>query len=1371
MGRRALGVHAPGEFRGSSKIDFVKKGEELVLELNLEMRENRMYLPVSLFGGLYYGLLDSGASVSVIGSKGWNKLKRLGIPVLPSVYAAVRVANGKRCDILGQVEIPLEIEGQSRLCTFTVVPDLVQEVILGLDLWRLFGIVPNVLAGTCKLLNLKEFEVADLVVSEEDLVEMPISVLEHIMNCNRPVSLRPRSFVCQGANGGYSEGFVCSVEPALDKSVLAVRELAPTQAEALEALVDRFKPTLGRDQLGRTHLFKIDINTGDAQPTRQRFYPYSPKMLEIMHKGLDEWLQQGVVEPSRSPWASPVLLIKKKDGDYRWVVDLRRVNAVTKADAYPLPRIHDILDQLRDARFMSSIDLKSAYFQIPLGEDSKEKTAFIVPNRGLFQFTRMPQGLKTSAATWQRFIDEVLGEDLKPFVFVYLDDIICISRDFEHHLKLLESIMSRLELAGLTINFEKCRFCRKELKYLGYIVNEFGLQVDPEKVRAIAEFRRPKDAKGVKRFVGMASWYRRFIVHFATIMAPLNRLTSKSVQFRWTDDCERGFLKVKEDLMSAPILTCPDFSKPFDLHCDASGFGLGAVLSQDDRPIAYASRSLSKTERKYSATELECLAVVWAIEHFRGYLEGYSFRVITDHASLLWLHNLKEPCGRLGRWSVRLQQYDFTIIHRKGKEHEAPDALSREPLQVEFEDEEPCVDLVLVEGKSEDDWYEKLKGEVVKDAESYPSWKVEEGQLLKLIAGADGAPSWAIVVPRELRAAVLIECHDAPTAGHGGVNKTVDRVRRRYYWPRMRADVKQHIGKCGVCLETKVPSVRPAGLFGKSITIDRPMQVLATDLQGPFPRSKEGYKYLSVTVCLFSKYVWIKPLRSIKSVDICKHLEQDVFLKHGPPASILCDNGTQYACAAFQTLCKSYGVEVRYNFPYHQQANPAERYNRVVKTMMVGYMKGPNHKDWDQQLPFIVSAMNTSVHEVTKFSPYRLMFGEEWVESGKLKGVLFRGSELPDFADRSKAAGDSQKREKIRKVVVDRLRVAYEKNKGQYNLRRRPVSFVPGQQVYRRNFVQSDKAKDFAEKLAPKYIGPFTVVKKVGYRGYMLKDAEGARDGPWHVEHLKGLADVAWVEGLSAEFPRVPLKVCSWNVAGFRAGIRKGAGDFLVRQDFDIICLQETKCSQKDIVAWAEKAGYFASAVSSSNVGYAGVAILSKFEPIRVSVDQFGESSEGRVLIADFGRFVVVTVYAPYSGLTCQNLEKKLFWQKELIERLAAYSGRAVILAGDFNVASSPLDVAHCEAGPQVAGSTRQEREAFWDLLGTGFQDSFRVLNPERRRYSFWSYSRKCRERNAGWRLDYILLSEQLACGLTNSVIFDRVRLSDHSPVATYLVV
>lgn len=376
-------------------------------------------------------------------------------------------------------------------------------------------------------------------------------------------------------------------------------------------------------------------------------------MQAVIDREVEGMLEQGIIEPSDSPWSSPIVIVKKKDGQHRFCIDFRRINEVTHRDAYPLPQMTATLDKLRGARYLSTLDLKNGYWQVPLTPESRPITAFTVPGKGLFQFRVMPFGLHSAPATFQRLLDTVLGPELEPYVFVYLNDIIVISRTFSEHLKLLAETFCRLREARLRLNPEKCKFCVTQLKYLGHVVGRNGIRTDPEKVSAVANWPEPATIKQVRQFLGMASWYRRFIESFSTVAAPLTHLTRKNARWKWEEEESTAFRTLKERLISAPVLACPDFSRRIFLQTDASSTGLGAVLTQryddGDRVIAYASRTLNAAERNYSATELECLAIIWGIRRMRSYLEGYGFTVITDHQALKWLRNMDSPTGRLGR--------------------------------------------------------------------------------------------------------------------------------------------------------------------------------------------------------------------------------------------------------------------------------------------------------------------------------------------------------------------------------------------------------------------------------------------------------------------------------------------------------------------------------------------------------------------------------------------------------------------------------------------------------------------------------------------------------------------------------------------------
>ncbi|KAL6416740.1 hypothetical protein ACFW04_013184 [Cataglyphis niger] len=450
------------------------------------------------------------------------------------------------------------------------------------------------------------------------------------------------------------------------------------------------------------------------------------KLQEFLRKEFEKFEGEmeaaGIIEPSTSAWSSPVVLVKKKDGKYRFCIDFRKVNDATEKDAYPLPQVTATLEKLRGAKYLSTLDLKQGYWQVPLESKSRPITAFTIPGRGLYQFKVMPFGLHSAPATFQRLLDKIISPALEPNVFVYLDDIIIISKTFDDHLRLLTEVFRRLRDARLRLNPEKCKFCVNQLKYLGHVVDRKGIRTDPEKVSAVENWPEPRTVKQIRQFLGMASWYRRFIANFSTIAAPLTSLTRKNAKWKWGAEETTAFRELKKTLVSAPVLACPDFARRFVLQTDASASGLGAVLTQNfeegERVIAYASRTLNSAEKNYSATELECLAVVWGIRRMKGYLEGYSFTVITDHQALKWLQRIEAPTGRLARWLFELQQYDLEVKYRKGTLNRVADALSRQP--------EVCIAKPRRSG-----WYQRVLEETEQDPSSRPDFRVQNGKLYK----------------------------------------------------------------------------------------------------------------------------------------------------------------------------------------------------------------------------------------------------------------------------------------------------------------------------------------------------------------------------------------------------------------------------------------------------------------------------------------------------------------------------------------------------------------------------------------------------------------------------------------------------------------
>lgn len=465
--------------------------------------------------------------------------------------------------------------------------------------------------------------------------------------------------------------------------------LTPQELDQLKLLLIKYNACF-RAKPGRTNLTHHHIDTGTAKPIKLRPYRVSPPRQQIISQQIQQMLADGIIEYASGPYAAPVTLQPKKDGSLRFCVDFRQLNSVTVRDVYPIPRIDDTLDQLQMAKYFTSLDLKSGFWQIELDDESRPKTAFIT-HAGLFQFKVMPFGLTNAPATFQRLMDLVLGGLKWSCALVYLDDIIVYSSSFESHLHHLESVLQRVEASGLTLQISKCQFCQLKLKYLGHVVSQHGIEPDPDKIRAVRDYPAPIRLKDVRTFLGLTSYYRRFIKQYATIAEPLISLTRNADHkpFLWTTTCEEAFQQLRQLLIEAPIIAYPRFDQPFLLQLDASDVGISAILAQKltdidgvqrEHVIGYASRTLSTTERRYSPTERECLAIVYGCSHFRPYLEGLRFTIVTDHKALKWLHQTKDLNSRLARWAMQIAAYDADIQHRPGAANANCDALSRAPL-------------------------------------------------------------------------------------------------------------------------------------------------------------------------------------------------------------------------------------------------------------------------------------------------------------------------------------------------------------------------------------------------------------------------------------------------------------------------------------------------------------------------------------------------------------------------------------------------------------------------------------------------------------------------------------------------------------------
>lgn len=615
--------------------------------------------------------------------------------------------------------------------------------------------------------------------------------------------------------------------------------LTEVEKEELKDLLWQYQDVFSKNNqdIGRTHRVEHRIETGNAAPirTQPRRLPIGKKKTE--QEEVQKMLDNGIIEPSRSAWSSAIVLVPKKDGSTRFCVDYRKLNDVTIKDAYPLPRVDDCLDALANSKWFSSMDLNSGFWQIGMAEEHKEKTAFST-SLGLFHFKVMPFGLCNSPSTLSRLLEDVLRGLQWEECLLYMDDIIVPGPSFTERLKRLEHIFQRLKNANLKLKPSKCNLFQKSVKFLGHVVSDKGVHTDPDKTEAVRIWPVPKTVKEVRSFLGLCSYYRRFVSGFANIARPLHKLCEKNSKFTWNEDCQKAFNSLKNSLMSSPLLAYPLPGKSFILDTDASNLATGAVLSQEqngqEHVIAYMSKSMKKYEQSFCVTRKELLAVVNALKHFHSYLYGQEVILRTDNSAVSWVKNLKNPTGQLARWLQELGNYNLTITHRPGRKHTNADALSRHPCKVCARQDKDVQEQTPTHNKSDiivrvvtrgqaaqelqnsglrelqsqlDGWnpadirQKQLEDPnvgpilVAKEEGSRPPWQTisnksaslktlwRQWDRLSIVSGIlyrrweddDCISSWnQLIVPNLLQQEVLHYHHDIPSAGHLGTEKTLE---------------------------------------------------------------------------------------------------------------------------------------------------------------------------------------------------------------------------------------------------------------------------------------------------------------------------------------------------------------------------------------------------------------------------------------------------------------------------------------------------------------------------------------------------------------------------------------------------------------------
>lgn len=1119
-----------------------------------------------------------------------------------------------------------------------------------------------------------------------------------------PIESRNSHSYIRDANSKSAHGRAEAVS-----KLLRMEHLGPEESQHVTRLIEKYSDIfhLPDDRLGYTNAMEHAITTTSDTPIHTKQYRFPPIHKQEIDTQVQALLENEVIKPSTSPYNSPLWIVPKKadsKGNKRWrmVIDYRALNEKTIGDAYPLPNITEILDQLGSAKYFSVFDLASGFHQIKMNNGDAPKTAFSTPY-GHYEFRRMPFGLKNAPATFQRLMDQVLTGLQGNELFVYLDDIVLYSSSLREHEIKFERLAARLRAANLKLQPDKCEFLRREVMYLGHIIGEDGVRPDPKKVEAVQNFPRPQSAKNIKQFLGLAGYYRRFIPGFSRIAKPLTELLKKEVTFHWDSEQNDAFGTLRDALCSEPLLQYPDFTKPFVVTTDASQTAIGAILSQGkigrDLPIAYTSRLLNDAEQNYSTIERELLAIVYAVNHFRPYLFGRKFVLVTDHKPLVWINSVKDPTSRLVRWRLKLAEYDYEVIYKAGKTNVNADALSRNPVvnrilpissdesifnaspprdttpprhdasmsqdassphDVSFDELPPSHDPSLSreisrrdtspapnttphvpvdipanktindysnddnltenyssdtlgsdsesESESDEPMFDPVveqsqprranvtefrdnittkhdnlvifttdRGEpcdegsrLLREADALPT--IRDGMigrakvnkagknyiialiLEKRISGASQIANlkeaiaslrdvvnelqlksfsisrslvidipWdqiqtlilrhfsdsnikisvcsneVMIPPESTRLEIIRENHDTPIGGHKGVTKTIERIKYKYQWPRLRADVERYIKTCRECQLKKLVRLKTRQPMVLTDTPGMAFEKVSMDIMGPLPTSKNGFMYILTIQDLLTKFSLAIPLRQATSAAIADAFISELICIFGAPRIILTDQGSNFTSSLLKNVARRFKVRQVKTTAYRPQSNGSvERSHQVLWEYLKQFARKDN---WDEYLRLATFSCNTSVHEGTKYTPYELVFGKI--------------AEIPsDEPVRTANIGETYSQylttlfDKLRdtqKIARENLRSAKIRSKRYYDRKMRPREFNAGDKVY----LLREPSKS---KLDGQYTGPYKIIEILQNNNIKLELTRGH----YRVVH----ADKLKLAHLSAPTPR-----------------------------------------------------------------------------------------------------------------------------------------------------------------------------------------------------------------------------------------------------------
>jgi len=858
---------------------------------------------------------------------------------------------------------------------------------------------------------------------------------------------------------------------------------------ALESIVNNYKPA----KIKETSV-KMSIILKDEEPVYQRARRLSAVEKKKVNEIIAEWIQDGIAQPSLSDYASPVVLVEKKDGNTRLCVDYRQLNKKIIRDRYPLPLIEDQLDLLQNMRYFSTLDLRNGFFHVPIDKDSQKYTAFIVPD-GHYEFLRVPFGLCNSPSVFQRFINTTFRDAIRDgIVLTYLDDLIIPSTDEITGIKNLKIVLKIASEAGLDVNWKKCRFLQTRIEFLGHIIEDGRIYPSTRKIEAIHKFPEPSNIKQVQSFLGLSGYFRKFVPKYSIIARPLTNLLKSNAKFHFKEEEKEAFICLKNILCDKPVLRLYRVNAATELHTDASIDGYGAILMQKSdkdgafHPIYYSSGKTSPAERRYTSYELEVLAIVKALIKFRVYLLGIHFKIITDCRAFTLTMNKKDLCVRVARWVLLLEEFDYVIEHRPGKNMMHVDALSRHPLPVCMViDERDSLTIKFKQAQQDDNEVKKVFDAVKKG--NIDGYIIRNDLLFKKRNG-----DILLVVPKAMRTQIIKQTHDQ---GHFSVAKTEALLLRDYFISNAKSRIEKVIRNCVACILAEKKQGKQEGYLNMIEKGELPLDTFHIDHLGPLPTTRKSYKYIFAIVDAFTKFIWLYATKTTNATEAIDKLKKQSFI-FGNPRRVISDRATAFTSKEFADFCATENIKhVLITTGVPRANGQVERVNRVLISLLTK-LSDPKREEWFKHLDLAQLYLNCASHRSIGTTPFRLLFGTHARMRENLQIIeLLQTEWIDNFQD---------DRNELRKQAKECIAKIQRENRKTSAKRRKAA------RKYNENDLVAIKRTQLGPglKLANKYLGPYNIVKALRNDRYVVQRI-GEHEGPLKTstsaDHMKPWTD------------------------------------------------------------------------------------------------------------------------------------------------------------------------------------------------------------------------------------------------------------------------